>query len=551
MKKKSHSLFKSGLRLSMVTLLSRVLGLVREMTKAAFLGTGSLADAFGIAFQLPNLFRRLFAENSISVAFIPTFRAYIESVKKSDGDGVMCEASDVDVTREVSGVMCESRKITQDFISATLTLVTFLTTIVVLLGILTTPLLIKLFYGKADPESFPEAVFLTRVMFPYLALVSVAAFFQGVLNGENIFAPSGFAPVLFNVVVIVFSYAFSSKVQNPARAMAVGVIAGGFVQMIFQLPFVLKTGWRVSFTSIKSAFTNPGTKKVITLVLPTIIGMAAYQVNDIVSSTLAKRAGVGIYASLQYSLRLQELILGIFAVSIGSVILPDMAGFSKNKDWEKFTSLLTQAIKIIILIALPVTFYSLICGREIISLVYKSKNFTDESVKMTLSVFRFHMVGLSFIALNRILAPAFYAQQNTTLPTAAGIFNFAVNITLAAILVHSMSGAGIAFSLSLASLANTVFLFASMPRLKSVHTKKIVTSFVFYSLKIAFFSVVASIPTYFALPKLVKFFAGYGRFISNGAVVCISSLIFAFLGVVLLFVTKDELLQTLAKRFSH
>ncbi|MBQ9631019.1 MAG: murein biosynthesis integral membrane protein MurJ, partial [Treponema sp.] len=146
MKKKSSSLLKSGIRLSLVTLLSRILGLFREMTKAAFLGTGSLADAFGIAFQLPNLFRRLFAENSISVAFIPTFRSYIEDIK-NDNDKLE----------------------TQDFVSATLTLVTFLTSLVVSIGFIATPILIKLFYGSSDPESFPEAILLTRIMFPYLA----------------------------------------------------------------------------------------------------------------------------------------------------------------------------------------------------------------------------------------------------------------------------------------------------------------------------------------------------------------------------------------------
>ncbi|MBQ9495616.1 MAG: murein biosynthesis integral membrane protein MurJ [Treponema sp.] len=524
--KKSHSLLKSGIQLSLATLLSRILGLVREMTKAAFLGTGGLADAFGIAFQLPNLFRRLFAENSISVAFIPTFRTYIED-----------EQND--------------KRTTQDFVSATLTLVTFLTTVVVTLGLIVTPLLIKLFYGDSDPQSFPEAVLLTRIMFPYLIVVSVAAFFQGILNGVNIFTPSGFAPVLFNAVVIAATYTLSPRMENPARAMATGVIAGGIVQMLFQFPFVLHATWRVSFTSLKNAFTNPGTRRVIALVLPTIIGMAAYQVNDVVSSTLAKRAGIGIYASLQYSLRLQELILGIFAVSIGSVILPDMAALAQKKQWDDFTVLLTRAIQIITLIAIPVTLYSLICGREIISLVYKSKNFTDESVAMTLSVFRFHMIGLAFIALNRILAPAFYAQQNTTLPTVAGIFNFAVNITLAAVLVKTMHGSGIALALSVASFANTVFLFCAMPRLHSVETKKIVKVFVLYALKITAFSFIAALPVHASLPHLVNFFAGHSRLISNGAVIVLSALLFALVGVALLALTKDDIAKEVAAKLQR
>jgi len=523
---KSHSLVRSGLRLSVVTLLSRILGLVREMTKAAFLGTGAIADAFGIAFQLPNLFRRLFAENSVSVAFIPTFRAYIEDIS-SDAD----------------------RKKTQDFISSTLTLVTFLTGAVTVLGIIFTPAIIKVFYGSTDAATMPEAVLLTRIMFPYLAVVSVAALFQGILNGVGVFTPSGFAPVLFNAVVIALTYILAPFTKNPARAMAAGVIAGGISQMLFQLPFVLRTKWRVSFASLKSAFTNPGTRRVMLLVLPTVVGMAAYQINDVVSSTLAKRAGIGIYASLQYSLRLQELILGIFAVSIGSVILPDMSALAQKKRWDDFTALLIRAIKIITLIALPVTFYSLICGKEIISLVYKTKNFTDESVAMTLSVFRFHMIGLVFIAQNRVLSPSFYAQKNTVLPTFAGIFNFAVNIALASLFVGRMKGAGIALALSIASFANTVFLCVALPRLHSVDTKKIIKSSVLYELKIIIFSITASIPVHIVRPRLISFFAGHGRIISDGSVVAVSALLFAAVGIALLFFTRDEIAKAAWEKF--
>ena len=216
-----------------------------------------------------------------------------------------------------------------------------------------------------------------------------------------------------------------------ARAMAVGVILGGCVQAIFQLPFVIKTGWKCHFTSLKKAFSNPGTKKVISLIVPTILGMAAYQLNDVVSTALAGKAGTGIVSSLQYSLRLQELILGIFAVSIGTVILPDLSGLAKSEQWKEFNNLLTQAIKIIALISIPVTFYSLLNGKEIISLVYKSKSFDDKSVSLTLNAFTWHIVGLFFIAMNRVVSPAFYAQGNTKSPALAGILGFVFNILFA------------------------------------------------------------------------------------------------------------------------
>ena len=277
---KHTSLLKSGILLSVMTFASRIMGLIREMTKAAFLGTSAYADAFGIAFMIPNLFRRLFAENSISVAFIPTFRGYLEDC--SDG---------------------ESRKKTQEFVSATLTLVSFLTACVTVLGIIAAPLIVPLFYsGSTDSAILAETAFLTRIMFPYLFVISAAAFFQGILNGCNIFAPSGFTPVLFNGIVVLITYILTPQLPNPAnlpqealaaRAMSFGVLTGGCFQALFQWPFVKKTGWKTTLTGLRKAFTNPGTKKVVALIVPTIIGMAAYQLNDLVSTALAGKVGTG------------------------------------------------------------------------------------------------------------------------------------------------------------------------------------------------------------------------------------------------------------------
>lgn len=532
-KTKKHSLLRAGLQLSGITLLSRILGLVREMTKAAFLGTGALADAFNFAFALPNFFRRLFAENSISVAFIPTFRAYIEDCK-TDRD----------------------KRRTQDFISATLTLVTFLTTIVVTIGIVFAPFIVKLFYsadtatsvttGTYSPMS--ETILLTRIMFPYLLIISVAAFFQGILNAENIFAPSGFTPVLFNTIVIAATYLFSPRFENPARAMSLGVITGGCVQAAFQLPFVFRTGWRISFTTLTKCFSNEGTRRVVKLILPTIVGMAAYQLNDIVSVSLAGRAGVGVYSSLQYSLRLQELILGIFAVSIGTVILPDLSGMARRGEYEKFSEMLLSSIKIIALIAIPVTFYSLVSGREIISLLFRARAFDEDSVSMTLSVFQCHIAGLFFIAINRVLAQAFYAQGNTKLPTLAGIINFAVNITLAFVLVGSFKGKGIAAALSLASAVNSLMLFVFLARMHTLKTASFIRAIFLYAIKIAVFGLAAAAVIYFARPHIISLFAGHNRLVSSGIPVIATAIIFGAIGIALLFVTKDKMIYEVVRK---
>jgi len=527
-KTKQHSIVAKGLSLSILTLFSRILGLVREMTKAKFMGTSALSDAFGIAFQIPNFCRRLFAENSVSVAFIPTFKGYLEDCKTID-----------------------DKKKAQDFVSATFTLVTFLTTVFVILGMIFTPQILRLFYSKEKIEAMSECIVLTRIMFPYLVVISMSAFFQGILNGLKIFSPSGFTPILFNGIVILFTYIFAPRMENPARAMAVGVITGGVVQALFQLPFVLKNNWKITFTSLKNAFTNPGTRTVLKLIGPTIIGMACYQLNDLVSSVLANRAGVGVYSSIQYSLRLQELILGIFAVSIGTVILPDLTGFAKEKLWDKFNSMLTQAIKIMAVIAIPITFYALIMNRNLITLLFSSGKFNEESVSMTMKVFTFHIIGLYFIAVNRIISPAFYAQGNTILPTIAGIIDFVVNIALAAILVKPMSGPGIALALTIASAANTVALFLFLRKTPTIQVGAVVKSTLIYALKIIVFSVIASVPVYFLRAPILKLFAGHSRIISQGIPILITAVIFFIVGVGLLVITKDPIVLTIVNKLSR
>lgn len=500
-------------------MVSRILGLVREMTKAAFLGTSALSDAFTVAFFIPNLLRRLFAENSISVAFVPTFRSCVDR---------------------------ESSERIRDFLSSMLTVVSLATAVTVAAGIACTPFIIPFFGTVAD-----ETVLLTRVMFPYLAVISVAAFFQGILNGVRVFSPSGFTPILFNLSVIGCTWFLSRAAGNPARAMAFGVIAGGAAQAAFQIPFVLKQGFRFGFVSPKVAFSDPDTRRVLALIGPTVIGMAAYQVNDLVSSILASNAGTGVVSSLQYSLRLQELILGIFAVSIGTVILPDLSSLAAKADWGAFNGLLSRAMNTIALITIPVTFFSLANGESLIVLLFKTREFSDHSVALTLSAFTWHACGLYFIALNRIVSPAFYARKDTKSPTWAGIGSFACNILLALLFVGPMRGGGIALALSVSSAINTVLLFAFLSRSDEIDVRRLIASTVRYALRITAFSLVAT----WVMSRLAAFakapFAGMSRIPAIGIPLAVNLAVFACVGVALLAITRDPLLSGLAERLSR
>jgi len=513
-----RSLVRHGSALSFLTLLSRILGLLREMTKASLLGTSALSDAFSVAFMLPNLFRRLFAEGSISVAFIPTYKEYL---------------------------LENNREKTREFLSCMFTFLTFFVTLMVMAGIFAAPFLIRLF-GVVE---FDETVLLTRIMFPFLGFISLAALFQGVLNSLNIFTPSGLAPILLNITTILCAYGLSPFTQNPARAMAIGILIGGFLEIAIQLPFVLKRGQSFFFTGLKRAFANPGTRKVLRLISPTIVGMAAYQLNDLVSTALAGRAGEGVVSSLQYSLRLQELILGVFAVSIGTVLLPNLTEYAKTSQWEIYNKRLISSLDIIALITIPITFFSLLEGQSLIRLLFQSRNFNETSVNLTLSAFTFHMPGLFFIALNRILAPAFYAQSDTKSPTLAGIISFATNICLAAILVGPLRGAGIALALSLASAINTIFLLIFLGKNPNISLGPSLGSSIIYVLKLFIVSGLAVIPIHFLSSLLREVFAGKGRIISYGVPLAINALVFILLGFALLSLVRDRYVLAFLKIF--
>ena len=510
----AKSLVRHGSALSLLTLVSRVLGLLREITKARFLGTTALSDAFSVAFLLPNLFRRLFAEGSISVAFIPTFKEYL-----IDGD----------------------KEKTREFLSCMFTFLTFFVTLAVCLGILAAPLLVPIF----GMDEIDETILLTRIMFPFLAFISLAALFQGVLNSLHIFTPSGLAPILLNIITILCTYALSPFTQNPARAMAIGILIGGFTEAAIQLPFILKKGYAFFFTGLKRAFNNSGTRKVLRLISPTIIGMAAYQLNDLIATALAGRAGEGVVSSLQYSVRLQELFLGVFAVSIGTVMLPNLTEYAKTSQWDIYNRRLGTSINIIAMITIPVTFFSMAEGENLIRLLFQGRSFDDQSVALTLSAFTFHMPGLLFIALNRIIAPAFYAQSDTKSPTIAGIISIAANIILAAVLVNTFKGAGIAFALTFASALNTALLVILLRKKPNVDLKTAAAPSLFYILKMLILSSAAVVPVIFLSPVLCEMFSEYSNIIAHGAPLLINALIFLIIGTAMLAAVKDQNLKNL------
>jgi putative peptidoglycan lipid II flippase len=382
-------------------------------------------------------------------------------------------------------------------------------------------------------------------MFPFLGFISIAALFQGILNSVHSFTPSGVAPILLNLVTIICAYCLSPFTANPARAMAIGILIGGLLEAAIQLPFIIQKGFSFYYTGLIRAMKNPGVKTVLRLIVPTIVGMAAYQLNDLVSTALAGNAGAGVVSSLQYSLRIQELILGVFAVSIGTVLLPELAEYAKSGQWEAYNERLVNAIYIISLITIPITFFTLAQGDNLIRLLFQNQRFDEQSVALTHAAFTFHIPGMFFIAINRILAPAFYAQSDSKSPTLAGLISFGTNIVLAALLVRPMRGAGIALALSLASAINTALLLFFLGRNARIDVGRVLRSGGLYAGKLVAFSLCAVAPVWYFGARFAALFVGKGRIIAYGLPFCVMGIVFAAVGIALLFVSRDKQLKAL------
>jgi putative peptidoglycan lipid II flippase len=512
-----RDLMKDSGKLSALTLISRVLGLIRDLTRGALLGTGGLGDAFTVAYNIPNLFRKLFAEGSTSAAFIPTFKGYLK-------EGNPLE--------------------TREFLSAIFTVLSVLLVVFTAAGMLLSDFAVLLFHS--DPV---ETSILTRMMFPFLALVSFAALFQGMLNSVNIFTPTGIAPILFNLCFIFLPMALTPILPNPARAMAVAVTVGGLIQALCQLPAVFKTGFRFGFMNPVRAFRHPGTRKVMRLIAPTILGMAAYQLNSAVSISLA--SGVGAATALNFSLRLQELVLGVFVASIATVVLPILSAQVKAGDWKSFNERLMKSLDAVSLFTLPVAVFCMLDGHDIVALLFKIRAFGEESVKLTVGAFFFHMSGLFFIGQYRILASAFYARENPRSPTIAGIASVGVNILCAWLLSYPLKGSGVALALSIASAVNFGILAILLLRKKETDRRAFLASCL-YALRMLLYSAAAGLPVFFLNKPVHAFFSfSTNRFIAYGAPLVTLALVFGAVGIFLLVLTKDPNLKALTDRFAR
>jgi len=439
--KKPISGLKLALKTSVVsgmTLLSRILGLVRDVVFARFFGAGLLMDAFLVAQRIPNMLRRFFAEGAFSAGFVPVMARYREQHDHAEARDYL------------------------DAMAGTFGVVLF---VVTLLGVIGAPLLVLVVAPGfvSDGGDFDLAALMLRFTFPYLFFVSLTAFAGGIFNTYGRFGVPAFTPVLLNVVLIAAAIWAAPLLEQPIMALAYAVFVAGLVQLLFQLPFLARI--RV-LPRPKWKPRHEGVRRAFKLMVPAIFGSSVAQINVLLSGIIASLLPVGSISYLYYSDRLMEFPLGLFGIALATVTLPYLSRLWANGERREFAETLEWSMKIAILIAVPAAVGLVMLAAPLVTTLFYGGEFDQRSVAMTvlaLQAYAFGLVGFSFV---KILAPAFFAREDTRTPVRVGIVALLVNLVLGAssawyLATNNIAGphTALAAATSVAAVLNAVLLY--------------------------------------------------------------------------------------------
>ncbi len=435
-KEKKNSILGSASVVASSTAFSRVLGLVREQVMAYYFGASMATDAFVTAFRIPNLLRDMFAEGALSQAFIPIFKEKI-----------------------INGSNKEAFRIA-DIVFTALLLVVGL---IVLLGIIAAPVLIFMFAnGFVDtPDKFDLTVELTRIMMVYLLLVYLSAIVMEMLNSFGKFGIPALSPALFNLGIIVTVIGFHSYFPQPIYSLAVGVLIGGVGQLVIQLPVLLKIGYRFKPTI---DFLDENFKKITRLLGPMIIGLSASRINILINTLVASFLIEGSISFLSYSYRLMHFPLGVFAVALGTVALPNVTEMVAKGEKEKLDTTFEKTFGLNLFIVIPSAMFLAFMGKEIVELIFAWGAFTATDVQNTSLALLHYSYGLVAFAAVRVVVPFFYAHSDSKIPMRASLTAVVVNIALYYPFVKMLNFAGLAAATSFAGLANLAVLLYYLPK---------------------------------------------------------------------------------------
>jgi len=435
-KEKNRRLVRSTAAVAAPTLLSRIFGFFRDVIQAFYLGTSRSGDAFTIAYVIPNLLRRLTGEGAMTAAFVPVFT----EIKKEKPRQELWKFANI--------------------FFFDLTLVMALLTVV---GIILSPVLVKViaFGFKGIEGKWELTTLLTRIMFPYIFLISLAALVMAILNSFHKFFVPAFTPVLFNLSIIIIALFYARTAEEPAYVFAVGVVVGGVCQLVFQIPFLWRRGMRFRFGL---SLSHPSVRKVAKLMVPGIFGVGISQINFALSRMIASFLEEGSVASLYFASRVQELTLGLFSIALSIALLPTFSDLAAQRDISGMKRTLIFSHRLVFFITFPAMVGLLILNRPIIRVLFQRGVFDVQSTAMSASCLFFFAFSLPFISGVKILAPAFYSLKDTKTPVIVAFFVMLSYISLSLILMHPLRVGGVALALSLASVLNFFLLFGLLEK---------------------------------------------------------------------------------------
>ena len=428
--RKKRSLLSSGLIVSAMTFISRILGLVRDIVIASLMGAGGAADAFFIAFKIPNFLRRLFAEGAFNQAFIPVLSEYAEKKTKAE------------------------LRLLIDAVAGCLGLSLIALTCVAMLA---APLLVWVFAPgfASDPAKQAMTADLLRITFPYLLLISLTAFSGSILNTWGRFAIPAITPVFLNLSLIGCALFLTPLIGSAAESLAWGVLIAGMVQLAFQLPFLAQIGL---FPIPRPHWKNEGVRRILRLMAPALFGVSVSQINLLLDTVLASFLDDGSVGWLYYADRLVELPLGVFGIAIATVILPSLSRQHASADTDKFAKLLDWSIRMVLLIGLPAAFALVILAEPLLITLFQYGAMTAHDIVMSARALQAYAWGLLAFMLIKVLAPGYFARQNTRTPVKIGIKAMLANMVFNLILIVPLAHVGLALATAASAFLNAGWL---------------------------------------------------------------------------------------------
>ena len=428
------NLLRALVTVSGLTFVSRILGFARDFIIARGFGASLATDAFVVAFRLPNLLRRLFAEGAFSQAFVP----------------VLAEQKNKTSPEEV-----------RSLIDRTATLLSLALVVTALLGMALAPVVVYLSAPgfASDPAKFDLTVTMLRITFPYIVFISLVAFAAGVLNTWNRFSVPAITPTLLNVAFIVGALFFADRFNPPVLVLAWAVFAGGVLQLAFQIPFLARMGllprWRLDLA-------HPGVRRILKLMGPAAFGVSISQISLVINTIFASYLGDGSVSWLYYADRLMEFPSGLLGVALGTILLPSLSKYHADANREEYARLLDWGLRITILLAVPATVALAVLALPLIAALFHYGRFTAQDAWMTREALIAYSVGLVGIIMVKILAPGFYARQNIVTPVKIGIVTLLTTQALNLAFIVPLKHAGLALSISLAACLNAGLLYRGL-----------------------------------------------------------------------------------------